>query len=381
MNGPLGELGPRQFLEEYWQKKPCLIRKAISPFKPVLDGNDLAGLACEEMAESRLVKGTFEAEDWSVEHGPFNAQDFSNLPAENWTLLVQDVEKHYAPLLELVHEFSFIPSWRLDDLMISYAVRGGSVGPHTDQYDVFLLQASGTRNWQIASSFEPELLKDCPLNVLKHFEAEQEWILEPGDILYLPPDIAHYGVAIEPGMTWSIGSRAPSGADLLQGLGEWLASFADEGGRYSDPGLQPGARAGEIDEAALERLRNLMMTCLADDKILHNYLAAFMSRFRLAHEPLPLARPLKPPDVLAALKNGSTLFRNPWTRLAWVESDGQARLYAAGQAYDCSLWLAGFLCQDPCPGIDTGSLGQESLEVLTSLINDGHFLFMDAGIE
>jgi len=219
MSAPLGSLSTEQFIEQYWQKQPCLIRQAISGFEAMLDGDELAGLACEEMAESRLVKGTFEAADWTLTHGPFSEADFANLSNENWTLLVQDVEKHYAPLQELVRQFNFIPQWRLDDLMISYAATGGSVGPHIDQYDVFLLQAEGTRRWQIASSFEPELLKECPLNVLKHFTPEQEWVLEPGDMLYLPPNIAHHGVALEPGMTWSIGSRAPSAADLLQGLG------------------------------------------------------------------------------------------------------------------------------------------------------------------
>ena len=199
MSAPLGELSPAEFLDQYWQKKPCLIRQAIPGFEQLLDGDDLAGLACEEMSDARLVKGTMEAADWSVEHGPFDEDAFSALPPENWTLLVQDVEKHYAPLQELMQQFQFIPSWRLDDLMISYAVPGGSVGPHTDQYDVFLLQATGRRRWQIASSFDAGLLEDCPLNVLEQFSPEQEWVLEPGDMLYLPPNIAHHGVALEPG--------------------------------------------------------------------------------------------------------------------------------------------------------------------------------------
>ena len=187
MSAPLGQYSPEQFLYEYWQKKPCLIRQAFNDFKPLLSGDDLAGLACEEMAESRLVSGSMEASDWQLAHGPFDERDFSSLPEENWTLLVQDVEKHYAPLQDLMQMFSFIPGWRLDDLMISYAVTGGSVGPHADQYDVFLFQAEGSRRWQIARSFDPELLEDCPLNVLRTFTAEQEWILEAGDMLYLPP--------------------------------------------------------------------------------------------------------------------------------------------------------------------------------------------------
>ena len=374
MSVPLGNFSPEKFLEEFWQKKPCLIRQAIADFKPLLDGHDLAGLACEEMAESRLVKGSVEAADWTVAHGPFSDTDFSALPDENWTLLVQDVEKHYAPLQALMQQFSFIPNWRLDDLMISYAATGGSVGPHIDQYDVFLLQAEGTRRWQIAHSFEPELLEGCPLNVLQQFTSEQEWALEPGDMLYLPPNVAHLGIALEPGMTWSIGSRAPSGADLLQGLGEWLAFSADEGGRYADPDLKPTRRAGEIDSQALHGLRQLMQARIEDNEGLDDYLAAFMSRFRLAHDPVPPPDLINPESLLKALHNDSRLFRNPWTRLTWIENLKGARLFAAGHPYDCSIWLAESLCEWEQPRISADMLDRASLDTLTRLINNGHFL-------
>lgn len=374
MTAPLGDFSPEQFLAEYWQKKPCLIRQALPDFKPLLDGDDLAGLACEEMADSRLITGSFAAADWQIEHGPFEEADFSRLPDENWTLLVQDVEKHYAPLQALLQQFSFIPNWRLDDLMISYAVSGGSTGPHVDQYDVFLLQAEGSRRWQIAESFNPTLLEGCPLNVLGEFKAEQEWLLEPGDMLYLPPNVAHHGVAIEPGMTWSIGSRAPSGADLLQGLGEWLAFAADEGGRYSDPQLAPAARAGEINKTALRDLRELMLTRINDAEKLNSFLAAFLSRFRLANEPAPPLVTLETEAVLRSLRNGEQLLRNPWTRLSWIETSSAACLYAAGQAYDCEIWLAEALCGANNPGISINRLNDTDLDTLTRLINNGHFV-------
>ncbi len=374
MNLPLGDFSDEQFLEQYWQKKPCLIRNAIADFKPQLNGDDLAGLACEDMAESRLVRGGVEAADWTVAHGPFSDTEFAALPEENWTLLVQDVEKHYAPLQDLMQQFSFIPNWRLDDLMISFAATGGSVGPHTDQYDVFLLQAEGRRRWQIARSFEPRLIENCPLNVLKKFEAEQEWVLEPGDMLYLPPNVAHHGVALEPGMTWSIGSRAPSGADLLQGLGEWLAFSDDEGGRFSDPDLAPANRAGEITPEALQGLRELMLSRINKNESLDNYLATFMSRFRLAHDPMPPPELISPEKLLESLQKDARLFRNPWTRLTWVENSRGARLYAAGQAYDCSIWLAESLCQSSQARIKVNMLDQASAETLSRLINSGHFM-------
>lgn len=371
-----GHLSAAGFLSEYWQKKPCLIRQALGDFSPMLDGNDLAGLACEEMAESRLVKGSVAAADWHVAHGPFCEDDFSSLPEENWTLLVQDVEKHYAPLQKLMQQFSFIPNWRLDDLMISYAAPGGSVGPHTDQYDVFLLQAEGTRRWQISRNFDSSLLENCPLNVLKHFTAEQEWLLEPGDMLYLPPNVAHHGVALDAGMTWSIGSRAPSGADLLQGLGEWLAYTEDEGGRYSDPNLKLPNRAGEISAAELSGLRDLMLKGIAENADLNDYLAAFMSRFRLANDPMPPPGSIDPGQLRTALNDGSGLLRNPWTRLTWIETSNAARLFAAGQSYECNIHLAEALCGADQPQIPIELLDQAALDTLTVLINNGHFLLV-----
>jgi len=377
MSAPLGLLSSEQFLKQFWQKKPCLIRQAIPGFEPPLDGDDLAGLACEEMAESRLVKGTLATADWTLANGPFTDDDFAALGDENWTLLVQDAEKHYAPLQTLIQRFNFIPQWRLDDLMISYAATGGSVGPHVDQYDVFLLQAEGRRRWQIARSFEPELLQGCPLNILKQFNPEQEWVLEPGDMLYLPPNIAHHGVALEPGMTWSIGSRAPSGADLLQGLGEWLAFSDHQGGRYTDPDLKTGIRAGEIDRKALQNLRRLMMSCIDESQNLDHYLAAFLSRFRLAHDPMPPPDSISPEKLISELQDGARLLRSPWTRLTWIENPEGARLYAAGQAYDCSVCLAESLCASVQPRIRTDTLDQASLDCLTRLINNGHFQLAD----
>lgn len=379
MTAPLGPYTAEQFLEEYWQKQPCLIRQAIPGFTPLVDGDDLAGLACEEMAESRLVTGTQDAQDWTLTNGPFSESDFASLPDKNWTLLVQDVEKHYAPLQALMQQFSFIPQWRLDDLMISYAATGGSVGPHVDQYDVFLLQAEGKRCWQIARSYDPDLLEGCPLNVLKQFNAELEWVLEPGDLLYLPPNVAHHGIALEPGMTWSIGSRAPSSADLLQGLGEWLAFADNEGGRYTDPDLQGVSRAGEISQEALQNLRKLMLSAIESNRNIDNYLTAFLSRFRLAHDPMPPPTLIRPDKLLKRLKDGVSLYRNPWTRLCWVEHSKGARLYAAGQSYECSVWLAEALCEWEQARIRADMLDQSSLDTLTSLINDGHFLVTKAG--
>ena len=187
----LGNISPAQFLAEYWQKKPLLIKQAIPHFKGLLDANELAGLACEDEVQSRIVQ--FKKSQWSVKSGPFDERDFAKLGKNDWTLLVQSVNHYLPEAADLLAQFHFIPHARLDDLMVSYAPKGGGVGAHVDSYDVFLLQGSGHRNWKISEQTDLSLVEGAPLRILKNFKAEQEWVLEAGDMLYLPPQIAHWG--------------------------------------------------------------------------------------------------------------------------------------------------------------------------------------------
>ncbi|MEJ2534511.1 MAG: cupin domain-containing protein [Gammaproteobacteria bacterium] len=377
MPAPLGGMDPGHFLERYWQREPCLLRGAMAGFDPLLDGDDLAGLACDPLAESRLVEGPDAEGSWRVRHGPFEDADFTELGTEGWTLLVQDVEKHFPPLAALLDQFAFLPRWRLDDLMVSFAATGGSVGPHVDQYDVFLLQARGRRHWQVAREFDPELVPDLPLAVLRNFEAEQGWEVEPGDMLYLPPGVAHHGVALEPCMTFSIGLRAPSAADLHLALGEWLAATPGEGGRYADPALQVPERPGEVDAGALRRLQRLLGSSPEISRHEADFLTSFLSRFRLAHEP---AAPVQPPEegpLLTRLEAGMPLERHPWTRLCWHEWNGEARLFAAGTAYRCSPRLATLVCGPVPVALSPSSLAPQDRETLLALVRDGHLLAMD----
>lgn len=376
MPAPLGELTPEQFLREYWQKNPCLIRQAIPGFEPPLDGDDVAGLACEEMAESRLVAGKYPGHDWRVQYGPFDEEVFAEQPESHWTLLVQDVEKHYPPLQELLAMFDFLPSWRLDDLMVSYAVPGGSVGPHVDQYDVFLYQAQGEKLWQIAENFDPVLLDDCALNVLQSFEPEREWILKPGDMLYLPPNVAHHGIALDEGMTWSVGLRAPSAADLSLAMGEYLAELPEGGPRYSDPGLEPIARPGEIQSDAIDRMRDLLSDAVADE-MFRELAGSFITRFRLAHEPASPGPDIDQQELMKRLQEGARLRRNPWTRLAWLESTNGARLFAAGTAVDCSIAVAIELCRAAEPEILSGTLDERDMIAILALVNGGHLVLSE----
>ena len=372
MSAPLGGMSESEFLQDYWQKKPLLIRQAFPGFVPELDSGDIAGLACEELADSRWVSGSFPAHDWALRYGPFEESLFSTLPETHWTLLVQDVEKHFPPLRRLLDRFSFLPRWRVDDLMASVAAPGGSVGPHVDQYDVFLLQAQGRRRGHIADSFQPDLLPDCELNVLKSFESEQEWVLETGDMLYLPPGIAHHGVALEECMTWSVGMRAPSSADLFLALGEWLAGEHAEGPRYSDPGLEPGFLPGELDQDARRRFQSLVNPASADAYSFDDFLGAFLSEYRLAHRPAPAAAPIGAIELEQALSNGRTLQQNPWTRLLWTGDSMAVTLFAAGMRYSCSRELACLVCDPERLASLDRALNSEEIAILCKLLNDGH---------
>ena len=380
MKPDLGAIGTDRFLAEFWQRKPCLLRQAYPEWQPELDINDVAGLACEEGVEARLVSGAFERQDWSLSYSPFEEKTLESLPESHWTLLVQDAEKHYPPLKHLLDGFGFIPSWRMDDLMISVAAPGGSVGPHVDQYDVFLVQAAGKRRWQIAREFDPELLSGTELNVLKSFVPEEEWVLEPGDVLYLPPGVAHHGVALDTGMTWSVGLRAPSAADLLQALGEWLAESQDEGQRYSDRGLQKREDRHLLADSDVERVAALLQS-IPGEPAFRDFLGSFLSQYRMAHQPAPPPRQTSSPELVEALNAGRRLRHNPWTRLLWMEGEPgaptEARVYAQGDRFYCTRQQARQICdssllEDFQPGED-----EAFLALLCRLLDKGH-LYLEA---
>lgn len=247
----LGGRTPRNFLRDYWQKKPLLVRGALPGFQGLLARNDLIDLACRDDSQSRLViqqKG-----EWQVEHGPFATRDFSRLSKKAWTLLVQDVNHFLPAARDLLRRFNFIPYARLDDLMVSYAPKGGGVGPHFDSYDVFLLQGMGRRLWQISVQPDRSLIADAPLRILRNFRPEQEWVLEPGDMLYLPPGYAHNGVAEDDCMTYSIGFRAPSYQELATQFLVYLQDHIKIDGMYHDPDITLQAHPAHISLAMLRQ--------------------------------------------------------------------------------------------------------------------------------
>jgi len=255
-NTLLGGLSPTRFLRDVWHKHPLLIRNAVPGFTGLLSPDDMLHLAGRDDVESRLIQGS--GTHWQLDHGPFRKSDFKRLPKTAWTLLVQSLN-HVLPAADaLLAQFNFIPHARLDDLMASYAVPGGSVGPHFDSYDVFLLQGQGHRRWQISTQTDLALLDDAPLKILRRFEAEDEWLLGPGDMLYLPPHVAHYGVAEDACMTYSIGFRAPTTEELAHGFLMHLQDTLKLEGRYADPDLRLQTHPGEISRAMLSQIESMI---------------------------------------------------------------------------------------------------------------------------
>jgi 50S ribosomal protein L16 3-hydroxylase len=241
----LGGATRERFLRRYWQRRPLLMRRAIAGFRGLLSTRELFALAARDDVESRLVLR--ERGRWSLAHGPFRRADFRALPKRNWTLLVQGVNLHRAAADALLRRFAFIPYARLDDLLISHAVPGGGVGPHVDSYDVFLLQGEGRRRWRIGRQAERALKPNLPLKILARFRPEADCVLDPGDMLYLPPEVAHDGVAIDTCSTYSIGFRAPSAQEIATSFLDWMRDRVVLDGQYGDPGRPPARNPARIE--------------------------------------------------------------------------------------------------------------------------------------
>jgi 50S ribosomal protein L16 3-hydroxylase len=333
----LGGLSPRQFLRDHWQQRPLLVRQALPGFESPLPPEELAGLACEAAVISRLVQERGGEGPWAVRHGPFEEDDFLTLPETHWTLLVSDAEKHLPELRDYLEPFRFIPDWRMDDLMVSYAAPEGSVGPHVDEYDVFLLQAHGRRRWQISTSpsAPDNVLPGLDLRILREFEPEEEWILEPGDMLYLPPGVAHHGVALEPCMTWSVGFRAPAWRDLIAAWVDARYEALPANRRYGDRELEIQDNPGEITTDALARLMAGMREAMGmNDAALARWLGCHLTEPKAELlEHLPLPEPLMDDEARDLLHGPGRLERHGAARLAWMRQDDGLALYVNGREH------------------------------------------------
>jgi 50S ribosomal protein L16 3-hydroxylase len=310
-----------QFLRDYWQRRPLLIQAALPGFEDPLSAEELAGLALEPDIESRLIEQVDG--NWTLQHGPFQQDSFSS--QNPWTLLVQAVD-HYIPAVAQLRQLvDFLPQWRVDDIMISYAVDGGGVGPHYDNYDVFLLQGQGQRRWRLGHYCDgtEALVEHDELRILENFTTDTEYLLEPGDILYVPPRLAHWGIAVGDCMTYSIGLRAPRLNDLLSRCTDNLLEQLDPELLYRDPPLVPASAAGEISRDSLEAALAQLQEVLAQSHANPDWFGELVTepRYETDQERNP-----------CALVPGSTITLNPESRLAWMQDTAALRVYANGES-------------------------------------------------
>lgn len=365
MAGPilthLGSVPVAEFLADYWQKKPLLIRQALSPI-PQLEPDTLAGFSLEEGVESRLILERPKARKpleskWRMEQGPLAEDSFSKLPDTHWTLLVQAVNQLDPRMHELLHRFRFVPNWRLDDIMVSYAVDGGGVGPHFDYYDVFLLQANGRRRWRLGQKCDSAspLREDTACKILTEFETTEEYTLEPGDMLYIPPQVAHWGVALGECMTYSIGFRAPSLGEMLLDCSQDIASSYTEDQRFSDAGRAPSSHPGLITATDLTQVAAHLRELVADEERLADWFGRFMT------QPQRESLFFEPDNAVPRLASHA--------RAAYRPNPPGATLYINGEQFSTSLALAQKLCAyEP---IEPGAYGGADRTLIKHLLAEG----------
>ena len=332
----LGDLSVTEFLSDYWQKKPVCIRNGVAFQEALIAVDELAGLALEPEVESRLIENNGDVKDWQVIHGPLVEADFNKERDFPWTLLVQGVDCFVPQVHDFLARFRFVPSWRLDDIMISYATQGAGVGAHFDRYDVFLIQGQGQRQWQIGGTCNENsaLMAHDQLCLLQNFDVHQEFILNPGDLLYIPPLIAHKGVAMSDAcVTYSVGFRSPSYGDVL-------ASFADERStdisadlRLKDQGF--ASKSGEISAMDIAALMQFMQAQITPENVAqwfgkHSTEAKYPA-LDMSEEAMDQA------ELEAIIKDGYGVLRvSEGVRLAYTwQGDGGLTLFVQGEALPC----------------------------------------------
>lgn len=368
------------FLAHYWQKKPLLFRQAFPHFDNPMAPEELAGLACEEEIPSRIIWEHAKATPWEPENGPFDEETLASLPMAGYSLLVTDIEKHLPDFNHYLAPFRFIPDWRRDDLMISYAPPGGSVGPHIDDYDVFLIQAMGQRRWQIAQ--QPidvwEFNEASQLKILSNFIPQDDWVLEPGDMLYLPPNVAHHGTAVDHCMTWSVGFRSPRHLDIVTAFVDDIANDIDTDLRYRDPDLAPPKNPGELDTAAREKLRGVLHQALQQPELfMDRWLGKYLSESAIAPQSIE-QETISLDQLCQYLADGGTLERAADVRFLYLSDGEHHYLYTGGEELACPPSLAQCLCEHL--QLDATHLApwlDESSDILLALCNRQHLVLID----
>lgn len=378
----LGNISAEQFLREYWQKKPLLIRQAIPNFESPISPDELAGLACEEEVESRIVIENHQGQPWQPLHGPFDEEKFSQLPETNWSLLIQGLDTIVPEVADLLNYFRFIPNWRIDDIMASYAPENGSVGPHYDYYDVFLLQARGKRRWLTGQHCDEKskTLNNTPLRILESFETENDWVLEPGDMLYLPPQIAHHGISMGDCITLSIGLRSPTHDQILTSFTDYLCNIATKEHHLDDPDLELQSNPGEMNADVITQLKNVIQSHLKDDS-LSSWFGQYSTEPKTEYVVQLPEDPIEEAELAEYLEHSNAIRRNEGSRFSFYIADDKPDKIKF--FYDGYEQLLGKECIDliklicsaneiPSSSIVAQLSAGQPTDLLLDLINGGH---------
>lgn len=362
------------FLDTFWQKKPTVIKQGFSNFQDPIMPDEIAGLAMEEEIESRLVYK--EGDQWQAELGPFDS--FKQLEKEDTSLLIQAVDHWHEEAQELVRPFRFLPNWRIDDLMISYSTIGGGVGPHIDNYDVFIIQGLGKRHWRVGD--KTELQEFAAHEALKHceeFTAIIDVELDPGDILYIPCGYPHEGIALEPSLNYSVGFRAPEQNDLLSGFADYCLDSEDVPPRYTDSEMQMREKPGQIETQELNELHRLMLAKCETPEALIPWFGTMISEAKHDLDLAEIDPPHSKDEILAQFSEGAQYTRLGGLRAIYFEQSPEI-LFINGQQFNCEdfIELGHYLCDQDDIGSEVVELLKEdtnALSLFTELVNAGYW--------
>ena len=340
----LGGISAEQFLAEYWQKKPLLVRNAIPEIVDILEPNDIMELALDENVNARLIKQKDkDPNQWSVKSSPLIKADFQKMP-KLWSVLIQAVDHYSFDLAALWKKFPFIPQWRRDDIMVSYAPQGGSVGQHFDFYDVFLVQGYGHRRWQLGQmcNADTEFVAGQPLRLLPEMDINFDEVLAPGDLLYVPPGLAHYGVAEDDCLTYSFGFRMPNVTDMMDRVSDKFSENSTLKNPLLDIIRDQQSAIGQVTGNELEYLKTKLFEHLQNSNILEDAIMSLMSEPKYLDN-IPEAEEIGTGDLEAVLEQGYQLLMEPASRLLYTEQDGQLLFWANGEAVCISEASASYL--------------------------------------
>ncbi|MDY6531526.1 ribosomal protein uL16 3-hydroxylase [Acinetobacter faecalis] len=370
----LGGITAEQFLAEYWQKKPLLVRNAMPEIANILEPNDVMELALDENITARLIKQKDrDPNQWSVKSSPLLKADFQKMP-KLWTLLVQAVDHYSFDLAELWKKFSFIPQWRRDDIMVSYAPKGGSVGKHFDFYDVFLVQGYGHRRWQLGQmcDAETDFVAGQPLKLLADMDIHFDEVLAPGDLLYVPPGLSHYGVAEDDCLTISFGFRMPNVSDMMDRVGDKFSENELLRNPLVDIVRDQISAIGEVSSNELEYLKDKIMEQLQNSNVLEDAIMTLMSEPKYP-ENIPEAEEIGSGDLEEALEEGYKLCLEPSSRLLYTEQDGDVIFWANGEGIcisDVFTPILKQLADGQIINLDEKLYDAEILEDIAQLLNE-----------